>query len=215
MDGMIQIDPMITHRLTLDEINKGFDLMHAGESIRSVTTIEERKTIMFSHVMLGANDIDASKAFYDATLGALGIAPGRVDPKGRILTLVCQDRVGIVAAVSGALAGIDGFILDSQQYADLETGRFFMRVAFVRGGDRYPAEAEALRAAIAPVAEAFGFDWSLDAAEARPRVLIAVSKGSHCLNDLLHRWRTKTLPVDIAGVVSNHDSLRPRPRSWR
>jgi len=127
----------------------------------------------------------------------------------QILTLVCQDRVGIVAAVSGALAGIDGFILDSQQYADLETGRFFMRVAFVRGGDRYPAVAEALRAAIAPVAEAFGFDWSLDAAEARPRVLIAVSKGSHCLNDLLHRWRTKTLPVDIAGVVSNHDSLRP------
>ena len=36
MDGMIEIDPMITHRLTLDEINKGFDLMHAGESIRSV-----------------------------------------------------------------------------------------------------------------------------------------------------------------------------------
>ena len=36
MNGKIEIDPMITHRLTLDEINKGFDLMHAGESIRSV-----------------------------------------------------------------------------------------------------------------------------------------------------------------------------------
>lgn len=51
-----------------------------------------------------------------------------------ILTLACQDRVGIVAAVSGALAGIDGFILDSQQYADLETGRFFLRIVFTGQG---------------------------------------------------------------------------------
>ena len=126
----------------------------------------------------------------------------------QILTLACEDRVGIVAAVSGALAGIDGFILDSQQYADLETARFFMRVVFTCGGPRWPDDSTAIRAALAPVAATFGFDWSLDAAAAQPRVLIAVSKGSHCLNDLLHRWRTKTLPVDIAGVVSNHDSLR-------
>ncbi|MGP7796102.1 formyltetrahydrofolate deformylase [Sphingomonas sp. CLY1604] len=126
----------------------------------------------------------------------------------QVLTLTCQDRVGIVAAVAGALAGIDGFILDSQQYADLETARFFMRVAFVRGGDRFPAEPAAVHAALAPVAERFGFDWSLTAAADRPRVLIAVSKGSHCLNDLLHRWQTGALPVEIAGVLSNHDALR-------
>jgi len=126
----------------------------------------------------------------------------------RVLTLTCQDRVGIVAAVAGALAGIDGFILDSQQYADLETGRFFMRVAFGRGGDGYPEDAGGVHAALAPVADRFGFDWSLTAAGDRPRVLIAVSKGSHCLNDLLHRWRTGALPVDIVGVLSNHDALR-------
>jgi formyltetrahydrofolate deformylase len=128
---------------------------------------------------------------------------------GFVLTLACQDRVGIVAAVAGALAGIDGFILDSQQYADLETGRFFMRVVFAGGGPAFPADLAAVRAALAPVAARFAFDWQLMPAGDRPRVLLAVSKGSHCLNDLLHRWRTDALPVTITGVVSNHDALRP------
>jgi formyltetrahydrofolate deformylase len=120
---------------------------------------------------------------------------------GHVLTLTCDDRVGIVAGVTGALAGIGGFILDSQQYADLETGRFFMRLAFTGGDDP--------RSALTPVAERFGFDWSLTRADDRPRVLIAVSRGSHCLNDLLHRWQTRALPVAVAGVVSNHETLRP------
>ncbi|MDY0958358.1 formyltetrahydrofolate deformylase [Sphingomonas sp. CFBP8993] len=126
-----------------------------------------------------------------------------------ILTLACQDRVGIVAAVSGVLAGIDGFILDSQQYADLETGRFFLRIVFTGQGARFPTSVEGVRAALAEPATRFGFDWHVAPAAERPRMLIAVSKGSHCLNDLLHRWRTNTLPVEIVGVVSNHDSLRP------
>ena len=125
-----------------------------------------------------------------------------------ILTLACQDRVGIVAAVSGALAGIDGFILDSQQYADLETGRFFLRIVFTGQGERFPSSVDGVRAALADPAARFGFDWHVAPATERPRMLIAVSKGSHCLNDLLHRWRTNTLPVEIVGVVSNHDSLR-------
>lgn len=123
-----------------------------------------------------------------------------------VLTLTCADRVGIVARVAGALAGLDGFILDSQQYADLETNRFFMRVVFRAGGPRFPDEA-GLRAALAPVAEALELEWSLTRADARPRILIAVSKGSHCLNDLLYRWRSGTLPIEIAGVVSNHPDL--------
>ncbi|MDF0541749.1 formyltetrahydrofolate deformylase [Sphingobium sp. H39-3-25] len=128
---------------------------------------------------------------------------------GWILTLTCDDRVGIVAAVSGFLAGRNGFILDSQQYADLETGRFFMRVLFSGGTGEGADEGEELRAAFAPVAARFAFDWSLTRATSKPRVMIAVSKGSHCLNDLLHRWRTGTLAVEIGGVVSNHESLRP------
>jgi formyltetrahydrofolate deformylase len=123
-----------------------------------------------------------------------------------ILTLDCADRPGIVAAVSGFLAARDGFILDSQQYADLDAGRFFMRVEFKAAGA--PLETEALRDAFAPVAESLALNWQLTDAGDRPRVLIAVSKGSHCLNDLLHRWQTGSLGVEIVGVVSNHDTLR-------
>jgi formyltetrahydrofolate deformylase len=123
-----------------------------------------------------------------------------------LLTLDCADRPGIVAAVSGFLAERGGFILDSQQYADLDAGRFFMRVEF-KAVD-VPLEADALRAAFVPVAERLALNWELSDAGQRPRVVIAVSQGSHCLNDLLHRWQTRSLGVDIVGVVSNHDTLR-------
>ena len=125
-----------------------------------------------------------------------------------ILTLSCQDRVGIVAAVSGHLADIDGFILDSQQYADLESGRFFMRVEFKGAGERFPHTLKELRSGFSPAGERFELDWELLPSTSRPRLLIAVSKGSHCLNDLLHRWQTGNLPVDVVGVVSNHPDLR-------
>jgi len=127
---------------------------------------------------------------------------------GWILTLTCADRVGIVAGVSGFLAEQDGFILDSQQYADLETGRFFMRVVFTAGGPRFPADRMALVAAFAPVAERFELDWGLSATDEKPALVVAVSKGSHCLNDLLHRQQAGTLSARIAAVVSNHEKLR-------
>ncbi|PZO89768.1 MAG: formyltetrahydrofolate deformylase [Sphingomonas sanxanigenens] len=128
---------------------------------------------------------------------------------GWTLTLSCEDRVGIVAAVTGRLAGIDGFILDSQQYADLETGRFFMRITFMGVGEAFPDSEEGLRAVLAPVAERYALDWDLCCVDHRPRLLIAVSKGSHCLVDLLHRWRSGVLPVDIVGIVGNHRDLEP------
>ncbi|WP_375249473.1 formyltetrahydrofolate deformylase [Sphingomonas sp.] len=116
-----------------------------------------------------------------------------------ILLFTCADRTGIVAAVTGEVAAADGFILDSQQYADLESGRFFMRLRFAVAGDP--------RGWLAPVAERFGFDWTLTPAAQRPRVLIACSTTSHCLNDLLHRWSMGALPIDPVAVVSNHEVL--------
>jgi formyltetrahydrofolate deformylase len=116
-----------------------------------------------------------------------------------ILTFSCQDRSGIVAAVTGSVADAGGFILDSQQYADLDTGRFFMRLVF-RGPDP--------REGLAIVAARFGFDWTLVPADHRPRVVIACSTTSHCLNDLLHRWSIGALPIDPVAVVSNHETLR-------
>ncbi|WP_445193958.1 formyltetrahydrofolate deformylase [Sphingomonas sp. Tas61C01] len=121
-----------------------------------------------------------------------------------MLTLSCEDGIGIVAAVSGFLASRGGFILESQQFADLATGRFFMRVAF-RQGD---TGLDALRLDFAAVADRFAMEWALTDAAAPMRVVIAVSKFGHCLNDLLHRWRTGTLPVEIAAVVSNHEDFR-------
>lgn len=125
-----------------------------------------------------------------------------------ILTFTVEDRTGIVAAVSGLLAGMDGFILDSQQYADLESGRFFMRVAFQAAGPSFPQTVEDIRTAFAPVGDRFAMAWSLVPAHERLKIVIAVSKGSHCLNDLLHRWSTGSLPVDITAVVSNHENCR-------
>lgn len=129
------------------------------------------------------------------------------DDAGYIMTVTCADTVGIVAAVSGFLATHDGFITESQQYADLETGRFFMRVAFRAAGPGCPP-LDGLRAGFAAVAARFAMDWALVDAAARPRLLIAVSKLGHCLNDLLHRWRIGGLGVDITGVVSNHEDFR-------
>lgn len=109
-----------------------------------------------------------------------------------------------MAAVTGVLAAHDGFILDSQQFADLETGRFFMRLVFAAAGPRFPGDPEALHALLAPVADRFGFDWTLCAANARPRVLIAVSRQLHCLHDLLYRWASGMLPVEVVAVAGNH-----------
>jgi formyltetrahydrofolate deformylase len=134
-------------------------------------------------------------------------------PRSWVLTLTCDDRPGIVAAVSGLLADKGGFILDSQQYADLETGRFFMRVEFNGSAESFPGETSILQNAFAPVAKQFGFDWQLADTADKPRILLAVSKGSHCLNDLLHRWKSGGLPVEIMGVVSNHPTLR-RLAEW-
>ncbi len=125
-----------------------------------------------------------------------------------ILTFTAEDRVGLVAAVTGFLAEHDGFILDSQQYADLEQERFFMRVEFNGAGERFPAGLDALRDKFSAIGRQYALDWTLVSNAIKPNIVIAVSKGSHCLNDLLHRWKTGGLPVNIVGVVSNHESLR-------
>lgn len=129
------------------------------------------------------------------------------DTQRYILTLSCEDRIGIVSSITLHLTSIQGFILDSQQYADLDSGTFFMRVEFKADGPRFPADLAALKADFRRLSESLCLDWELVRADHRPKLLIAVSKASHCLNDLLHRWHTGNLPVEIAGVVSNHQDL--------
>ena len=121
-----------------------------------------------------------------------------------ILVLSCPDRKGIVAAVANFLAGHDASITDSSQFNDA-TDQFYMRVDFV--GERGMALAS-IKAAFAPIAQAYRMHWTLYDKRVKPRILIAVSKFGHCLYDLIHRWRSGLLPVEIAAIVSNHDDMR-------
>jgi formyltetrahydrofolate deformylase len=120
-----------------------------------------------------------------------------------ILTLSCPDRTGIVAAVSTFIAQRSGSIAEAAHFVDAFSNRSFMRTTFE--GETLPGIAT-LRDEFATVAQQYDMDWALYRAEQRCKVLIAVSKQGHCLNSLLHRWSIGTLPIDIAGVVSNHDT---------
>ncbi|AXE86700.1 MULTISPECIES: formyltetrahydrofolate deformylase [unclassified Streptomyces] len=118
-----------------------------------------------------------------------------------VLTLSCPDRKGIVHAVSSYLFMTGCNIEDSQQFGDHDTGLFFMRVHFSADA---PVTVEKLRASFAAIGDSFQMDWQINRGDQKMRILLMVSKFGHCLNDLLFRARTGALPVEIAGVVSNH-----------
>jgi formyltetrahydrofolate deformylase len=122
-----------------------------------------------------------------------------------ILTLACRDVMGIVARVATFLAHAQCFILESGQFGDATTGRFFMRTHFE---SRSGATLEQLQQAFAPIAQEFGMEWQLTDPALRPRLLLMVSKQGHCLSHLLHRYQSGALPVQIAAVVSNHTDLQ-------
>lgn len=124
-----------------------------------------------------------------------------------ILLATCADAPGISAAVTGFVADRGGFIQDSQQYGDVDSGLFFLRIAF-RQASGHALTLDHLRQGFESIAAHFAMRWSITDAAERPRTVIAVSKFGHCVNDLLHRWRVGTLAIDVVGVVSNHPDLR-------
>ncbi|GIH66491.1 MULTISPECIES: formyltetrahydrofolate deformylase [Microbispora] len=126
-----------------------------------------------------------------------------------VLTLSCPDRPGVVAAVSGLLAGKGCNIIESQQFGDPVEERFFMRVQFSSG-----CAADELRAAFASLAPEFAMEFQLFDLAVRTRALVLVSRFDHCLNDLLYRVRSGLLPIEIVGVASNHPDLRPLTQSY-
>jgi formyltetrahydrofolate deformylase len=126
-----------------------------------------------------------------------------------VLTLSCPDQPGLVAAVTGLLATHGGNILQSQQFDDLASRRFFMRLVF-----DLPAAAEpAFRAAFAPLAAERSMDWRLRDMAVPMRVAVLVSRFDHCLADLVYRARIGDLALDLAAIVSNHpqDALAAVP----
>ena len=120
--------------------------------------------------------------------------------------------MGIVHAVSGFLFERGGNIVDSAQFDDQDSDRFFMRVHFEE--HRPDVTLDVLKSEFAPIAEKFNMDWQLFDGRIKPRLLIMVSKIGHCLNDLLFRHQSGNLPVDIAAVVSNHPDYAPLAASY-
>jgi formyltetrahydrofolate deformylase len=117
-----------------------------------------------------------------------------------ILTLSCPDRPGIVHAVSGFLLERGGNIEEAAQYNDHDTGLFFMRVRFACG----QLTQDDLRTQLKMFAEGFQMQWKLHDSRQPMKTVIFVSKEGHCLNDLLFRWKSGLLPLDIRAIVSNH-----------
>ncbi|MDO8249999.1 MAG: formyltetrahydrofolate deformylase [Rhodoferax sp.] len=117
-----------------------------------------------------------------------------------ILTLSCPDRLGLVHAVSGFLLERGGNIEEAAQYNDSDTGLFFMRVQFACGQQTH----EALKTQLAVFAQPFEMTWRLHARAQPMRTVIMVSRSGHCLNDLLFRWKSGLLPLDIRAIISNH-----------
>lgn len=124
-----------------------------------------------------------------------------------ILTLSCPDGVGIVAAVTNDLAQHGALVTEAQHFREPVSNSTILRIVFETGGIA-PLDIQKLTRDFEKVAERFRMTWKIQDAAVRQRVLIAVSKQGHCLKSLLHRWEVGTLPVDIVGVLSNHETQR-------
>ena len=124
-----------------------------------------------------------------------------------ILQLSCPDRVGLLSRISGFVGQHGGNLVEVHQFTEPDAGWFFTRMAI----DTHTLKTDLLdlRAAFSPIADELEATWSIRPAESRQRVVLMVSKLSHCLADLLWRWRTGELVFDIACVIGNHDGLRP------
>lgn len=118
------------------------------------------------------------------------------------LAASCPDRVGIVARVAGFIAEHQGWILETSHYSDADSGRYFMRIDIK--ADSLTLRLAEFRRRFEPIAEALQMDWRITDSAVRKRVVILVSRQEHCLYDLLARWQSKELSIEIPCVISNH-----------
>ncbi len=122
-----------------------------------------------------------------------------------VLTLRCPDQPGIIRAFAEGVVQAQGNIVDNKQYSDPDTGTFSMRTEF----DSPLTDVGAVRSLIDEALAAYDVTLTLRPESQRRRVLLMVSKADHCLLDLLYRWESGELPVDIPVIVSNHTDLQP------
>jgi len=122
------------------------------------------------------------------------------------LVIACPDRVGIVARVSQFIADHGGSLLEASYHSDHKSQQFFMRNEIA--AESLSLSMEAFAAAFAPLADEYRMQWTLRDSTERRRVVILASHASHCLADLLHRWRSGDLSCEVPCVISNHENLR-------
>ena len=125
-----------------------------------------------------------------------------------VLTLSCPDTTGIVAAVAGFLAANDCLITEAQHFDDPYTVKSFMRTVFHPNGQGTPPLAELDKEFARTVGARFGMVYRFHEVKRKCRAVLAVSKHGHCLNSMLHRYSTGTLPIEVVAVVSNHQDMR-------
>jgi formyltetrahydrofolate deformylase len=129
------------------------------------------------------------------------------DKSKYVLTVSCPEASGIVRAVSDFIYQRGATISEAAQHRDPIIDRFFMRVEFEEMEASLP-DCEKLQQDFQQIASRFSMDATFFNLQIKPKILLAVSKHGHCLNDILHRWSSGALPAEIAGVVSNHEALR-------
>lgn len=124
------------------------------------------------------------------------------------LLISCPDRPGIVARVSRFIFEHQGNIFQSDQHStSLHGGTFFMRISFTE--DSFSLSEAELVDAFCPIARTFQMNWIVRYSGHRKRAGILVSKPDHCLTDLLWRWKSGELAMDIPFILSNHHDLEP------
>lgn len=129
-----------------------------------------------------------------------------------ILTLSCPDRVGLVAGLARLMEQHGCFIVSSRTFGDPQTERFFARIVF-----NTPENGDVLmrvEAAMAILGKELSADWLIAPEGQRLRTLLMVSKSDHCANTLLYAARRGELPIEITGIVSNHNTLKPAFAHW-
>ena len=124
-----------------------------------------------------------------------------------VLTGRCPDRVGVMAGLMAVLAGQGAWISDSSNHADADSSQFFVRAVFHLDGDEEQTRGRLLQA-LDGFRQQFSMVLDIHPTAHRMKVLFAVSKHGHCLNHLLHKWHSNELPIDVVGVVSNHEDMR-------
>ncbi|MEO9654922.1 formyltetrahydrofolate deformylase [Marinomonas sp.] len=124
-----------------------------------------------------------------------------------IFTARCPSKIGTVDVVTRYMAEVKNYVDEIHSFDDRESGLFFIRIEFLPPNDDFSEQIFAEQ--FADRAAQFDMEWSLTAPNHKPKVAIMVSKYDHCLNDLLYRFRTGQLNVDVTVIISNHPDLEP------